>query len=226
MASTSTPIWSSTTSTSMLRVIDLKVGKLTHSDLGQMQLYVNYYDREIAAPDENPTIGFILCADKNDAMVRYVPLRKGANIAAALDVIRSEFPSVTDFERDFPFQEILEEANKPGSPIRMKSVLLDAEQLGQKFGTVVSQSHLASRLGLQPEQVTGGTVVAGADHAPAFADPEDQKVAQLAWQAIRHLENQPLAVPSVAHLKRPRFRRRSSRRSKSNASLDRWSWTA
>ena len=53
-------------------VIDLKVARLSHADLGQMQLYVNYYDQEIAGPEDNPTIGLILCTDKNDAMVRYV----------------------------------------------------------------------------------------------------------------------------------------------------------
>ena len=53
-------------------IIDLKVGKLTHADLGQMQLYVHYYDREIGEPTDNPTIGLILCTDKNDAVVRYV----------------------------------------------------------------------------------------------------------------------------------------------------------
>ena len=52
-------------------LIDLKVGTLTHQDLGQMQMYVNYYQREITAPDENPPIGIVLCADKNDAVVRY-----------------------------------------------------------------------------------------------------------------------------------------------------------
>jgi len=53
-------------------VIDLKVGKLSHGDLGQMQLYVHYYDEEIAQSDDNPTIGLILCTDKNEAVVRYV----------------------------------------------------------------------------------------------------------------------------------------------------------
>ena len=46
--------------------------KLTHGDLGQMQMYVNYYDREIAGSKDGPTIGLILCADKNDAVVKYV----------------------------------------------------------------------------------------------------------------------------------------------------------
>lgn len=53
-------------------VIDLKVDKLTHGDLGQMQMYVHYFDREIRTPEDNPTLGLILCTDKNDAMVEYV----------------------------------------------------------------------------------------------------------------------------------------------------------
>jgi predicted nuclease of restriction endonuclease-like (RecB) superfamily len=52
-------------------LIDLKVGALTHQDLGQMQMYVNYYQREETAPDENPPIGIILCTDKAEAVVRY-----------------------------------------------------------------------------------------------------------------------------------------------------------
>lgn len=52
-------------------LIDLKVGKLTHGDLGQIQLYVNYYDRERCTEGDNPTLGLILCSDKNDAVVKY-----------------------------------------------------------------------------------------------------------------------------------------------------------
>jgi predicted nuclease of restriction endonuclease-like (RecB) superfamily len=52
-------------------LIDLKVGTLAHQDLGQMQMYVNYYQREIAAPDENPPIGIVLCTDKSESVVRY-----------------------------------------------------------------------------------------------------------------------------------------------------------
>jgi predicted nuclease of restriction endonuclease-like (RecB) superfamily len=52
-------------------IIDLKTGKLTHQDLGQLQLYVNYYDRECRSAGDNPTLGLILCAEKNDAVVRY-----------------------------------------------------------------------------------------------------------------------------------------------------------
>lgn len=64
-------------------VIDLKVGKLTHGDLGQMQLYVNYYDREVADKGDNPTIGLLLCSEKNDAVVRYVLGDKSEQIFAS-----------------------------------------------------------------------------------------------------------------------------------------------
>lgn len=50
-------------------IIDLKIGKLKHQDIGQMQMYVNYYDRVVKAPDENKTIGIVICKDKKDAVV-------------------------------------------------------------------------------------------------------------------------------------------------------------
>ena len=52
-------------------VIEIKTQKLTHQDLGQLQMYVNYYDRVEKKSDENPTIGILLCADKNDAVVKF-----------------------------------------------------------------------------------------------------------------------------------------------------------
>ena len=63
-------------------LIDLKIDKLTHQDLGQMQMYVNYYDRYQKLPDENPTIGILLCREKNDAVVR-MTLPENSNIFAA-----------------------------------------------------------------------------------------------------------------------------------------------
>ena len=51
-------------------IIELKTGKITHQDLGQMQMYVNYYDRIEKLPDENPTIGILLCTSKNDTVVK------------------------------------------------------------------------------------------------------------------------------------------------------------
>lgn len=63
-------------------VIDLKMGKITHKDLGQMQMYVNHYDRNVKLPEENPSIGILLCKQKNDAVVE-LTLPKDANIHAA-----------------------------------------------------------------------------------------------------------------------------------------------
>jgi predicted nuclease of restriction endonuclease-like (RecB) superfamily len=57
-------------------LVDLKIGRLTHQDLGQMQMYVNYYDREVKLQDENSTVGILLCKEKNDALVE-ITLPKG-----------------------------------------------------------------------------------------------------------------------------------------------------
>ena len=63
-------------------LFDLKIGKLKHQDLGQMQMYVNYYDRYEKQDYENPTIGVLLCQDKDDAMVD-LTLPKESNIYAS-----------------------------------------------------------------------------------------------------------------------------------------------
>lgn len=52
-------------------IIEIKTQKLTHGDLGQLQMYVNYYDRVVKVPHENATIGILLCASKNDGVVRF-----------------------------------------------------------------------------------------------------------------------------------------------------------
>jgi len=62
-------------------LIDLKIGKLAHQDLGQMQMYVNYFDRYVKTQGENPTIGIILCRKNREALVE-ITLPKGANIHA------------------------------------------------------------------------------------------------------------------------------------------------
>lgn len=63
-------------------LIDLKTDKLTHQDLGQMQMYVNYFDRFVRQPFENPTIGILLCKEKNNALVE-LTLPADANIYAS-----------------------------------------------------------------------------------------------------------------------------------------------
>jgi predicted nuclease of restriction endonuclease-like (RecB) superfamily len=86
-------------------IIDLKVAKLDHGDLGQMQLYVNYYDKEIAEPDDNPTIGLVLCTDKNDTMVKYVLDKSASPIFASR--YQLHLPS-----EDLLRQELLRELNE------------------------------------------------------------------------------------------------------------------
>ena len=63
-------------------VIDLKIDKLTHQDLGQMLMYVHYYDRYEKLPDENPTIGILLCKEKDDTLVE-ITLPENSNIYAS-----------------------------------------------------------------------------------------------------------------------------------------------
>ena len=101
------------------------------------------------------------------------------------------------------FQEIIDEANKPDSSIRLKAVVLDNDDYGQKMATVVSQSQLATKLGIKPADTTTNTQVAGQDVKPVFTKPEEQKVAQIAYDVIRKLENQPMVVPTLAHLSKP-----------------------
>ena len=63
-------------------LIDLKIDKLTHQDLGQMMMYVHYYDRYEKLPEENPTVGILLCKEKDDALVE-ITLPEDANIYAS-----------------------------------------------------------------------------------------------------------------------------------------------
>ena len=64
-------------------LIDLKLGDLTHQDLGQMQMYVNYYTREMMNDGDNPPIGIILCADKSDTIVKYTLSENNTQIFAS-----------------------------------------------------------------------------------------------------------------------------------------------
>lgn len=64
-------------------LIDLKIGKLTHQDIGQMDFYVRYYEKELKPEGDNPTIGLILCADKNETMIKYTVLEDKKQIFAS-----------------------------------------------------------------------------------------------------------------------------------------------
>jgi predicted nuclease of restriction endonuclease-like (RecB) superfamily len=64
-------------------IIEIKTTKLTHQDIGQLQMYVNYYDRIEKLPTENPTIGILLCANKNDGVVKFTLPENAKNIIAS-----------------------------------------------------------------------------------------------------------------------------------------------
>jgi len=101
------------------------------------------------------------------------------------------------------FQEIIDEANRPDSTIRLQVVVLDSADLGRKTITVVSQSKLATKLGLTPQEVTSSTKLTGQNETPLFTTPAEQKVARIAWDEIRKLENQPRKLPTVTYLQKP-----------------------
>lgn len=101
------------------------------------------------------------------------------------------------------FQEIINEANRPDSPLRLQAVVLDGRELEQKTKTVVSQSRLDNMLGIKPSGVSPATEIAGADEPKVFATVEEERVAQVTREVIRKLENQPQKLPSVMYLKTP-----------------------
>ncbi|MCB1224700.1 MAG: hypothetical protein KDK99_02705, partial [Verrucomicrobiales bacterium] len=101
------------------------------------------------------------------------------------------------------FQEIVNEATQPDSPIRLQTVVLDPEEIEAKTKTVVSQSHLATQLGAKPAQTTTSTEVAVSGDKPVFVTPAEQKVAQVTYEVIKKLENQPSKVPSTSYLGHP-----------------------
>ena len=64
-------------------LIDLKLGKLTHQDIGQMDFYVRYFEKEMKIESDNPTIGIILCSEKNETIVKYSVLEESKQIFAS-----------------------------------------------------------------------------------------------------------------------------------------------
>lgn len=82
-------------------IIEIKTHKLTHQDIGQLQMYVNYYDRIEKLPHENPTIGILLCASKNDAVVQFT-LPEGQK-----QIIASKYKLYLPTEK-----QLLDEVNK------------------------------------------------------------------------------------------------------------------
>ncbi|MGE4056549.1 MAG: type III restriction endonuclease subunit R, partial [Vicinamibacterales bacterium] len=101
------------------------------------------------------------------------------------------------------FQEIVDEANRADSIVRMQAIELTEMDLAIRPKTVVSQSILVSKLGISPAQMTDVTEDAGAAEVPLFASPAEREVAKIAWDVIKELEDRPDAVPSASYLDRP-----------------------
>lgn len=78
-------------------LIDLKIGELKHQDIGQMQMYVNYYDREIKLAEENRTIGIVLCQNKSEAVVQYTLPENNEQIFASK--YQTVLPSKEDLKK-------------------------------------------------------------------------------------------------------------------------------
>jgi predicted nuclease of restriction endonuclease-like (RecB) superfamily len=91
-------------------IIDLKVGKLTHQDIGQMQMYVNYYTRELMNEGDNLPIGIVLCADKSDSVVKYT-LPEGNNQIYA-SKYKLYMPTEEELEKELAKEQELLEIEK------------------------------------------------------------------------------------------------------------------
>ena len=99
------------------------------------------------------------------------------------------------------FQEIIDDANRPDSPIRMEKLILPAEGIQARTVTVVAQSQVAAALGLAPEQPVGANTRVAVPAQPSpFTTVEEKRIAATTFEAIRRLENQPLRVPSTSAL--------------------------
>ncbi|WP_297429890.1 PDDEXK nuclease domain-containing protein [Clostridium sp.] len=95
-------------------LIDLKLGKLTHQDIGQMDFYVRYYEKEIKGEDDNPTIGIILCSERNETIVKYSILEESKQIFASKYMLYmpTEEELKREIKRDREILEIEERMNE------------------------------------------------------------------------------------------------------------------
>jgi predicted nuclease of restriction endonuclease-like (RecB) superfamily len=86
-------------------IIDLKTGKLNYQDTGQIDFYVRYFDDQIKLPEDNPTLGIILCADKNETMAKYSVLSDKDNLLASKYLLY--IPSEEELKRELERERIL-----------------------------------------------------------------------------------------------------------------------
>jgi hypothetical protein len=104
-------------------LVDLKLGKLTHQDVGQIDTYVRLYDEEVRTSGDGPTIGLILCAQKNEAVARYSVLRESRQIFAAKYVLY--LPAVEELERELRRERDLAEAAREAAAEYLRAARTD-----------------------------------------------------------------------------------------------------
>jgi len=85
---------------------DLKTKKITHADIGQMDMYVRMFDDLKRGADDNPTLGIILCADKDETLVRYSVLRESRQLFASK--YRLVLPSEEELQNELERRHILD----------------------------------------------------------------------------------------------------------------------
>ena len=95
-------------------LIDLKVGKLTHQDIGQMDSYVRVFDAHARPAGDNPTIGLILCSTKNEAFAKYSVLSEGRRIFAAK--YSKYLPTVAELQQEIERERHLIDATRRAKP--------------------------------------------------------------------------------------------------------------
>ncbi len=109
------------------------------------------------------------------------------------------------------FQEIVDEANRPESKIHLQTIVLADEDLREKTRTVIAPSTLVNMFNIRPALAAANTEIATGNDQPAFQTPEEEKIAHIAYQVIRELENQPTRLPAVSYLNKPDIRAEMTR---------------
>ena len=106
------------------------------------------------------------------------------------------------------FQEIIDEANRPDSPIQLKAIVIDPEELEKKPRTVVAPPVVETMLGITPDGRSSTTEVATGRATSVFTTPQEQRVAELTYRAVQTLRRDPAAVPDISYLQRPDVQQR------------------
>lgn len=130
-----------------------------------------------------------------------------------------------DGMRPTVFQEIVDEAKKPNSAIRLQQVILSNDQLQQKTVTVISQPQLASKLGLQSDGTTPSAASGCHEAQPVFS-ADEQKIAKIAYTLFESSRRSRRGCRASATFRRPRFRPNCFARWRASTDLRRWNWKA